>query len=44
MAEQTVEDRLEDPGGDMVGVGVANASTHLQDNIELIQTTVGFSK
>lgn len=43
MAEQTVEDRLEDPGVKMVGVGVANTSTPLHDNIELSQTTVGFS-
>ena len=43
MAEQTVEDRLEDPGVKMVGVGVANTSTLLHDKIELIRTTVGFS-
>ena len=43
MAEQTVEDRLEDPEEKMLGVGVANASTVLHDKIELVRTTVGFS-
>lgn len=43
MAEQTVEDRLEDLEETGIGVGVANASTLLHNKLELIQTTVGFS-